>query len=71
LSVPVSATYGFQDATKDVRLRFDEATRSLEKNTVTVFLTEKPGAAVDLHLLDAATGAVLASMKNIPVNLFE
>jgi len=71
LSVPVSATYGFQDATKDVRLRFDEATHGIEKNTVTVFLTEKPGTDVDLHLLDAATGAVLANMKNIPVNLFE
>jgi len=72
LSVPVSASYGFQDATKDVRLKLDEATRQIEKNTVMVYLSEKPGSAiVELHLLDATTGQSLANLKNIPVNLFE
>jgi hypothetical protein len=74
VSVPVSATYGFDDATKDVRLRIsDTATRSIETNTVTVQLTEKSIAATDVCLLNAVTGAVLANILNIPVslNLFE
>ncbi|MGQ9910185.1 MAG: PglZ domain-containing protein [Candidatus Flexifilum sp.] len=74
VSEPVSATYGFDEVTKDVKLRVrDEAATIIEKNTVTVQLFEKSVTAVDAYVLNAATGAVLASLSNIPVslNLFE
>jgi len=68
LSVPISASYGFQDATKDVRLSLNENKTGIEKNTITLYLSEKPSTpTVELHLLDANTGVTLHSVKPIDV----
>ncbi|MGH9428051.1 MAG: PglZ domain-containing protein, partial [Terriglobia bacterium] len=69
VSRPVSASYGFQDATGEVTLKLTESDpQKLEPNTVTVMLTEEPTQkAVGLYLLDATTGIELASLDKIEV----
>jgi len=70
LSVPVSASYGFQDATKDVKLAVGESAQSIEKDTVMLLVTEKPSSRqVDIHLLDANTGLSLAMLPNVEIDL--
>ncbi|MBI3467834.1 MAG: hypothetical protein HY000_32900 [Planctomycetes bacterium] len=62
ISVPVSASYGFEDATGEVTLKAAESDpRRIEPNTVTVMLREEPAQkTVGVHLVDATTGAELA-----------
>ena len=63
VSVPVSASYGFEDATGEVALRVMEqdATR-IEPNTVTVMIAEDISQkTVGVYLLDATSGAELAA----------
>ena len=71
VSVPVSASYGFEDATGEVKLRIAEYNHKLiEPNTVTVMLSEEiPQKTVEVCLLDAATGAELAA--TLPNEAFE
>jgi hypothetical protein len=70
LSVPVSASYGFQDMTKDVKLRTASNPQETEPNSVVIHLTEKPiSATVDIHLLDANTGVSLHQLDKIEVDL--
>src|SRR5690606_1033253 len=55
LSVPVSASYGFEEATGDVTLRLSEDDpRQIEPNTVTLMVTEEDIAqkTVGVSLLD-------------------
>ena len=62
ISAPVSASYGFQEATGDVQLRLlaDDPQR-LEDNTVTVMIAgEATQKIVTVHLLDAGTGTQFA-----------
>jgi hypothetical protein len=71
VSVPVAATYGFQESTKDVQLQLhpDDA-RAIWPNTVTLLITEEIAAtAVVIHLLDAATGVTLSRLDNVPVEI--
>jgi hypothetical protein len=69
VSSPVSASYGFEEATGDVVFKFAENdAKQIESNTVTVMVTledEPPPKTVSLVLLDATTGAELASIDKI------
>jgi PglZ domain len=69
VSSPVSASYGFEEATGDVTLKLaDNDSRQIEPNTVTVMVTmdeDSPPKTVSLVLLDATTGAELATIEKI------
>lgn len=69
VSRAVSASYGFEDATGEVRLKVAEQdTKLIEQNTVTVMLSEELSQkTVGVHLLDAATGADLATPLTVDV----
>ncbi len=63
ISVPVSASYGFEDATGEVKLKISESDKKrFEPNTVTVMLSEEiTQKTVGIYLLDATTGAELTA----------
>jgi hypothetical protein len=71
ISVPVSASYGFEEATKDVQLALDaEDPRNVAKNTVTLMITETPPVeTVTVHLLDATTGVSLMRRDRVPFSI--
>ena len=64
ISVPVSASYGFEDATGEVKLKITESDpKQIESNTVTVMVTEDPAQkTAGVYLLDATTGVELAML---------
>lgn len=71
-AIPVSATYGYQEATGAVALRSSEANASeTEVNTVALMLTGKAPSrgAVSVHVVDAATGVDLKKLENVEVSL--
>jgi hypothetical protein len=63
VSVPVSASYGFEDATGEVALRvIEHDAMRIEPNTVTVMIAEDISQkTVGVYLLDATSGAELAA----------
>jgi hypothetical protein len=69
VSLPVSASYGFEDATGEVKLKATENdNKRVEPNTVTVMLTEEISQkTVGVYLLDAITGAELAVPLTVDV----
>jgi hypothetical protein len=69
VSLPVSASYGFEDATGEVRLKIAENdSKRIEPNTVTVMLSEEVSQkTVGVYLLDATTGAELAAPLTVDV----
>lgn len=69
ISQPVSASYGFEDATGEVKLKIAENdNKRIEPNTVTVMLFEEiTQKTVGVYLLDAATGAELAAHLTVDV----
>jgi hypothetical protein len=68
VSIPVSASYGFEDATGEVALKIAEHTKRIETNTVTVMIAEEiTQKTVEVHLLDATTGAELAAPLTVEV----
>jgi len=69
VSLPVSASYGFQDATGEVTLKSAEADpKRIEPNTVTVMLAEEIAQkTVSVCLLDATTGAELGTPLTLEV----
>jgi hypothetical protein len=69
VSVPVSASYGFEDATGEVTLKASEQdSKRLETNTVTLMLSEEVAQkAVGVYLLDARTGVELATPLTVEV----
>jgi len=71
ISVPVSASYGFQDAIRDVQLALDaDAPQVVAKNTVTLMITETPAVdEVTIHLLDATTGVSLARLDRVSFSI--
>lgn len=70
ISVPISAMYGFQDSTKDVKLNLGASPQEIETNTITALISDKPtGQTVEIHLLDANTGMSLHRLNNIEINL--
>ena len=69
VSLPVSASYGFEDATGEVKLKIaDNDSKRIEPNTVTVLLSEEISQkTVGVYLLDATTGAELAAPLTVDV----
>jgi hypothetical protein len=69
VSMPVSASYGFEDATGEVKLKISENdNKRIEPNTVTVMLSEEIAQkTVGVYLLDAITGAELAAPLTVDV----
>src|ERR1039458_4631319 len=69
VSIPVSASYGFEDATGEVKLKIAENdNKRIEPNTITVMLTEEiVQKTVGVYLLDATTGAGMAVRLRVDV----
>jgi hypothetical protein len=69
VSLPVSASYGFEDATGEVKLKIAEHdNKRIEPNTVTVMVSEEISQkTVGVYLLDATTGAELAAPLTVDV----
>lgn len=71
ISVPVSASYGFSEATRDVTLALAaDSTQQIALVTVTLMITETPPVKrVTVHLLDASTGVSLARVDSVPFTI--
>jgi hypothetical protein len=69
VSMTVSASHGFEEATGDVHLRASATDpKEIEPNTVALMITEEISQkTVGLSLLDATTGAELANLDQIEV----
>ena len=71
VSVPVSASYGFENATGEVKLKAAENdNKRIEPNTVTVMLPrpeEISQKTIGIYLLDATTGAELTPPLTVDV----
>lgn len=69
VSLPVSASYGFEDATGELTLKVAENDpKRIEPNTVTLMLTEEIAQkTVGVYLLDATTGLELAAPLTVEV----
>lgn len=69
ISTPVSASYGFEEATGDVQLKPAETdARAIEPNTITLAITrETEQKSVTVYLLDAASGIELARLEKIEI----
>src|SRR5262249_49614994 len=67
ITSPVIASYGFEDATGEVKLKVaDGDPKRIESNTVTVMITDEPGQkTVGVYLIDANSGAELKSLDKI------
>jgi hypothetical protein len=67
LSVPVSSSYGFEEATGDVQLKSSETlVGAMESNTITLMIKEAHAdKKVSIHLLDAASGMELCRIAEI------
>ena len=68
ISAPVSASYGFSEATGDVKLeRTADSDHQIAPATVTLMITQTPAVArVAVYLLDASTGVTLSSLDRVP-----
>ncbi|MFZ5915458.1 MAG: PglZ domain-containing protein [Chloroflexota bacterium] len=72
VSVPVSAKYGFQEATRDVQLMVEAGgpPQAIAENTITLMITEELEVKdVTVHLLDATTGISLTRLEHVPVTI--
>ena len=71
ISVPVSASYGFDETTKDVQLALGpDKPQTIAANTVTLMITETPSVdQVTVHMLDATTGVSLARLDGVPFSI--
>ncbi|MGL6074893.1 MAG: PglZ domain-containing protein [Fimbriiglobus sp.] len=69
VSVPVSASYGFEDATGEVKLKIAEKdAKRLETNTFTLMISEDIlQKTVGVFLIDATTGAELTAPLTVDV----
>jgi hypothetical protein len=69
VSLPVSASYGFENATGEVKLKAAENdNKRIEPNTVTVMVPEEISQkTVGVYLLDATTGAELTPPITVDV----
>jgi hypothetical protein len=70
ISQPVAASYGYNEATRDVSMEYETSSPgSLQGNTITLQVTEVPNVEkVDLHLLDEI-GATLLKITGIPMDI--
>ncbi|MGB3216486.1 MAG: hypothetical protein WBD79_03705, partial [Anaerolineae bacterium] len=71
ISAPVSASYGFSEATRDVKLALAaDSSQRIAPVTVTLMITETPKVSrVTMHLLDASTGVSLTRLDGVPFNI--
>jgi hypothetical protein len=71
LSVPVSSSYGFEEATGDVQLRLaPENSRTVEPNTVTLMITQPLAKeTVSIRLLDALSGVEIVNTGSIDMTI--
>lgn len=71
ISVPVSASYGFSEATRDVKLALSaDSPQQIAPVTVTLMITEIPHVSrATVHLLDASTGVSLARVDGVPFSI--
>jgi hypothetical protein len=69
VSTPVSASYGFEDATGEVALKASEQdTRRIETNTVALMISDDVNQkTIAIYLLDATTGVELAPPLTVEV----
>jgi hypothetical protein len=67
ISTPISASYGFEEATGDVQLRVAEQDpRSIEPNTITLMIAKETAQkTVTVRLIDATSGIELASLSKV------
>jgi hypothetical protein len=67
--MPVAATYGLDETTKDVKMKMEEGSTTLIPNTVTLFIDDIPAgtATVDLDLINSDTGLALSQVTNISI----
>ena len=71
-SMPVSATYGYNEATGEVALKAENSdSRVAEPNTLALMLTGKAPShgLVSVHLLDAVSGVELKKIEDVEVSL--
>lgn len=68
ISVPIAASYGFNETTRDVTMQFEAGAQGLlAANTITLQITDIPAVdAVSLYVLDEL-GASLQQVENIPL----
>ena len=71
LSVPVSASYGFEEATGDIHLQSMESdNHTIAPNTVTLMVVkDPPHPTITVHLLDATTNVELCQSKPLEVTI--
>jgi hypothetical protein len=71
ISIPVAATYGYNEITRDVQMAFADDSRELAPNSVTLMITRDDLApqAVSVHLLDALTGRELQRLDAVQMNI--
>jgi hypothetical protein len=67
ISLPVSASYGFEEATGDVQLRqAEDDPQTIDANTISLLIADPvPKASVTIHLLDVISGVELARLDKI------
>jgi hypothetical protein len=67
ISMPVSASYGLEEATGDVQMKRNEQDpQTLEPNTIALVIIEpQPKAIVSIQLLDATSGVELISLNAV------
>lgn len=67
--MPVSASYGFEDATGEVKLKVAEQdAKRIEPNTVALMVQDDVNQkTVGIYLLDATTGVELAPPLTVEV----
>jgi len=71
ISMPVSASYGLEEATGDVQLKRDENDlHAIEPDTIALVITEPAQkATVSIHLSDATSGIELVSIDKIEMTI--
>ncbi|MBN1315795.1 MAG: PglZ domain-containing protein [Anaerolineales bacterium] len=66
ISQPISASYGFEEATGNVQLKVTpDNPKELEPNTITLMISSSGQKQVSAHLIDAASGVELAHLSDI------
>lgn len=71
VSIPVSSSYGYDEATRDVVLEFEgEGSTTIKLNTITLQVTEQPEQdSVDVLLIDSDTGVSLEKIDGVPIDI--
>jgi hypothetical protein len=70
-STAISASYGFDDTTKEIKMTTGEGTTILESNEVVLLLHDllPEIKSLDIDLINSDTGLSLAKVKDIPITI--